>query len=124
MDLELQGQSVDRVCFDAAVAVLTSGGYEFRIETELVFRTSTGVSIRIEPEHAGHGEVAHLVRLVGEPIAVAESRSDGGLMIEFVSGALITVAPSVDYEAWGLVGPGGSRVISMPGGEVAVWSQA
>ena len=36
MNLNLRGQAVTRVCFDAALTVLTSGDYELRVETEIL----------------------------------------------------------------------------------------
>jgi hypothetical protein len=27
-----------------------------------------------------------------------------------------------DYESWNIVGPAGLRIVSLPGGELAIWS--
>jgi hypothetical protein len=42
--------------------------------------------------------------------SLLDTFKDGGLELEFVTGDLVTVAPSRKYEAWGIVGEGGSRV--------------
>ncbi|MGY1454793.1 DUF6188 family protein [Streptomyces barkulensis] len=121
MNLNLQGQAVTRVCFDAALTVLTSEDYELRVETEAVLQVSSGEHVSFDPESP---EVAalYLVRLARDVITEAEVGKVGDLLIKFESGTKLTVRPDDDYEAWGLVGPKGRRVTCMPGGEIAVWS--
>ncbi|MFE2231714.1 DUF6188 family protein [Streptomyces sp. NPDC059442] len=121
MNLNLRGQAVTRVCFDAALTVLTSGDWELRVETEATLRVSAGEHVSFDPEFP---DVAapHLARLIRDVIAEAEVGSAGDLLIEFESGMKLTVAPDEEYEAWGVVGAKGKRVTCMPGGEIAVWS--
>ncbi|MBT2487692.1 hypothetical protein J7E96_03900 [Streptomyces sp. ISL-96] len=121
MNLNLRGQAVTRVCFDAALTVLTSGDCELRVETEAILQASAGDHVSFDPESP---EVAapHLVRLVRDVIAEAEVGGVGDLVIEFESGTKLTVLPDEEYEAWGIVGPKGKRVTCMPGGEIAMWS--
>ncbi|MFD7757263.1 DUF6188 family protein [Streptomyces sp. NPDC059757] len=121
MNLDLRGQTVTRICFDAALTVLTSEDCELRVETEAVLHVPDGDHVSFDPESP---DVAapHLVRLSGDVIAEAEVEGVGNLVIEFQSGMKLTVRPDDDYEAWGLVGPKGRRVTCMPGGEIAVWS--
>ena len=121
MDLNLRGQAVTRICFDAALVVLTSGDYELRVEAEAVLRGSTGDRVSFDPESPDTA-ACHLVRLVRAVIAAAEVGRGGDLVITFESGAILTVPSDDDYEAWGLVGPEGRRVTCMPGGDIAVWS--
>lgn len=121
MNLNLQGQVVTRICFDTALMVLTSGGYELRVETEAVLQASSGDRVSFDPEFPGV-VAPDLVRLARDVITGAEAGSVGDLVIEFESGSKLTVRPDGDYEAWGLVGPRGRRVTCMPGGEIAVWS--
>ncbi|MER6162390.1 DUF6188 family protein [Streptomyces sp. NPDC001868] len=121
MNLNLQGQAVTRVCFDAALTVLTSGDCELRIETEAVLQVSAGGHVSFDPESP---DVAapHLVRLAHDVITEAEVGRAGDLVVEFESGTKLTILPDEEYEAWGFVGPKGKRVICMPGGEISVWS--
>jgi Family of unknown function (DUF6188) len=42
-------------------------------------------------------------------------------VVRFVGGNELRVPSSDDYEAWTLVGPDGLRLVSMPGGELAIW---
>ncbi|MBE8477498.1 DUF6188 family protein [Streptomyces justiciae] len=121
MNLNLRGQAVTRVCFDAALTVLTSGDCEIRIETESVLRVSNEDHVSFHPE-SPDAVSSYLVRLARDVIVEAEVGRCGDLMIEFESGMKLTVRPDEEYEAWGLVGPEGRRVTCLPGGDIAVWS--
>jgi hypothetical protein len=121
MDLNLRGQAVTRVCFDAALTVLTSGDCELRVETEAVLQIPAGDHVSFDPESPDDA-ATHLVRLARDVITVADVRTVGDLVIEFESGTKLTVRPDEEYEAWELVGPKGRRVTCMPGGDIAVWS--
>ena len=120
MNLNLRGQAITRVCFDAALTLLTSGDCELRVENEATLKLSGGDHVSFDPE-APDVAAPHLVRLNGDVIAEAEAGKAGDLVIEFESGTKLTVRPDDDYEAWGLVGPMGRRAICTPGGEIAVW---
>ncbi|MEV5774364.1 DUF6188 family protein [Streptomyces antimycoticus] len=122
MDLNLRGQSVTHVCFGAALTLLTSEDYEVRVETDASIKVPGGELALFDPESPGAAAV-QLVSLVRDVMTSAEVRSAGDLVISFESGAELTVAPHSDYEAWGLVGPNGRRVVCMPGGEVARWGE-
>jgi hypothetical protein len=122
MDLNLQGQSVTRVCFDTALTVLTSQDCELRVETDAAIQAADGKLTPFDPESPGVAAVP-LVQLTSDSIIVAEVGSLGNLVIVFESGVELSVAPHVEYEAWGVVGPDGRRVTCMPGGELALWSE-
>lgn len=122
MDLNLRGQSVTHICFDAALTLLTSEDYEVRVETDASVQAPGGGHVLFDPESPGP-TAAQLVSLVHDTITSAEVGSVGGLLISFESGAELAVAPDSDYEAWELVGPNRSRVVCMPGGEIARWSE-
>ncbi|MGC4755631.1 DUF6188 family protein [Micromonospora trifolii] len=122
LDLNLQGETVTRVSFDAAITILTDGDYELRVETEAVVRTPAGEVLRFDPERSGAATV-HLRQLVNDVITSAEVGDAGDLLMGFESGAELSVAADSDYEAWGLVGSNGRRATCMPGGEIALWGE-
>ncbi|GAA0995559.1 hypothetical protein GCM10009576_078320 [Streptomyces rhizosphaericus] len=122
VDLNLRGQSVTRVCFDAAFTLLTSEDYEVRVEADASIQAPGGDLVVFDPESPG-AIAAQLVSLVHDTVTSAEVGSVGGLLISFESGAELVVAPDSDYEAWELVGPNRRRVVCMPGGEIARWSE-
>ncbi|MGI5194731.1 DUF6188 family protein [Streptomyces sp. CA-288835] len=122
MNLNLRGEAVIRVCFDAALTILTSGDCELRVEGEAVLHVPGGDRVAFDP--CTPDIVApYLVRLARDVISQAEVGNSGELGLEFESGVKLTVQPDDDYEAWGLVGPRRRRVICTPGGEIAVWSE-
>ena len=47
--------------------------------------------------------------------------SDEGALSMTVDGASVRCGAAPDFEAWNYTGPGGSRVVSMPGGGLAIW---
>ncbi len=117
----VRGQSISRVCFDAAITMLTSEDCELRVETEAVIRSPEGEVVRFDPESPGIAAI-HLALLVRDSVTMAEAGTVGELRMAFESGAELTVAPDAEYEAWGLVGPKDRRVVCTPGGELAQWS--
>jgi hypothetical protein len=123
MDLEIRGQSVIRVCFDAAFTILTDADGELRVEADATIRTPAGETMQFDPESPGAAAM-HLAHLVRDVVTSAEAASGGDLRMVFESGLELTVAPHAEYEAWGLVGPRGRRVTCMPGGELALWSES
>jgi uncharacterized protein DUF6188 len=46
---------------------------------------------------------------------------DGTLKVEFLNGDKFAISAHPDYEAWGIAGDQGLRLICLPGGELAVW---
>jgi Family of unknown function (DUF6188) len=47
--------------------------------------------------------------------------SDDGALFLTVGGTTLRCGADPDFEAWNYTGPGGRRVVSMPGGELAIW---
>ncbi|GAB0105909.1 hypothetical protein JMUB6875_48910 [Nocardia sp. JMUB6875] len=119
MNLPVNGQFAVSEPSDFALLVSTDGGFEFRIEGSM-HATLGGESYDLDPGAAPWGgEPARSMRGL---IESAEVDDQGALRIFFGSGDMLAVPADSDYEAWKLVGPGGYRVVSMPGGELAIWS--
>ncbi len=57
----------------------------------------------------------------GEIVNSALAFKEGRLEIDFVNRAKLIVMPLPKFEAWGVVGVRGLRVVCMPGGELAIW---
>ncbi|WP_413799199.1 DUF6188 family protein [Streptomyces iranensis] len=94
--------------------------YEVRVETDASIQAPGGDLVLFDPESPG-AAAAQLVSLVHDTVTSAEVGSAGDLLISFGSGAELAVAPDSDYEAWGIVGPNGSRMVCMTDGEIARW---
>ncbi len=121
--IAIQGAVVDQCCFDYAVVLRLSQApstWELRIEQPFVLTTSEGAEHLVLPE-----ELAHLHVILTTLRSTVESLvafKDGRLDLRLDDHAIIEVPPNEGFEAWTLTGPDGIRVISMPGGEVAVWN--
>jgi hypothetical protein len=66
--------------------------------------------------------VAPVLALLHGGVEAAVAFKDGRLELRLAGGACLRVAAGEDFEPWTLVGPGGLRLVSVPGGELAVWS--
>ncbi len=66
---------------------------------------------------------AHLIALLrAGPAQIAAVRTDGVLEIAFANKARIRALPEDNYEGWELDGPKGLKIISCPGGDLAIWT--
>lgn len=120
MDLSIEGETVVRVCFDEALTFLTDGGFELRIETSAAIETSSE-NMMLEPGVPGASAIP-VLGFVGSRIDRGEVLESGVLKIFFSSDSGLTVSPDANFEAWELVGPRGMRVVCLPGGGIAEWS--
>ncbi|MFI6867602.1 DUF6188 family protein [Nocardia sp. NPDC050406] len=121
MKLEIVGQSVAAVSAEFTVTIEMGAEFELQIEGDLTLRTANGAEF-----HATSDDYAaidsELQSILGTTVMRADADEVRGLTLEFDSGAAIHIPVDQHYEAWGVVGPGGYRVICMPGGELAIWS--
>jgi len=120
MDLKFAGQRVTAQDAGYTVALVfgvdSSGERsEVRIETPFSLRQPGG-DLEVTP-----GET-DLPDLIGRVVTVANADDEGGLRIDFQDGSRLLVAADPDYEAWTVAGPDGFKVVSEPGGGLAVWS--
>lgn len=65
----------------------------------------------------------HLIALLrAGPAQSAIVNTDGVLEIAFANRARIKALPEDNYEGWELDGPKGLKIISCPGGDLAIWT--
>jgi Family of unknown function (DUF6188) len=121
MDLGFAGQKVTATEFGYAVRVAFSGGYEIAIEVGFTLRTSDG-DHRITPGENAQRDAALLDELIGQVAILAAAGDDGGLRVDLDGGAGLLAGADPDYEAWTFAGPGGMKVVCLPGGGLSVWS--
>lgn len=118
--LPLTGEQVIWCCVDYAVSFGTKNQVSVRIEQPFVFTGADGVEHLIVPEGdpVQVGPVLAIARL-----AVCEGfgYADGHLELTFSDGSRIGVPGTQDYEPWQLTGPGGLKLVSIPGEKLAVW---
>jgi hypothetical protein len=118
--LGLQGAVVDQCCFDYAVVLRsTQASWELRLEQQFMLSDLDGTEHLVIPAEARHLEF--VLPVLRAPIDSACAFKVGDLELK-IGGATITVPPNDAFEAWTVTGPNGLRVVSMPGGTLAVWS--
>lgn len=106
--------------FSLVVADEPAGSFEVRIEQPFVV-ASHNDELVLDPE----GEpvaMAPALRVLRQDVEQAIAFKDGRLEMTFGDGAVLRVPVSEDHEAWNIVGPAGLRIVSLPGGDLAIWS--
>jgi hypothetical protein len=127
IQLPLTDCMVNRCCVDWAITLEMQkpggGHFELRIGGVFAFTAPGGTETLLRPEEdpVSLGPVLTCTRTVVESATAVE---DGHLEVSFVDGSSLRVTPSPAYEAWELAGPRGSKIVCMPGGELAIWQPA
>ncbi|WP_157617226.1 DUF6188 family protein [Saccharomonospora marina] len=107
--------------FDHLAVIRFSGGYEIGIENDFQVSNPAGqveLSPGVDPDRGR----AVLATLQGRTVELAGTDESGGLLVSFGDGTSVHVSSDEEYESWTLAGPGGMKVVCMPGGELAVCS--
>lgn len=105
------------------VVVLELGravAFELRIQESFVLGRC-GEEFTFDPE----GEpmaIAPALALSRQDIEQAVAFKDGSLRAIFSDGGVLRVPGGEKYEPWQIVGPAGFMLVSLPGGDLAVWS--
>jgi hypothetical protein len=121
MELELEGQRVTQERVDFALSLRTDAGYEVRIETDFSMHTPNGDfefslgATSLEPDK--------FPSLLDQTITASKAEESGALVLAFGNGTSLRVEPHEEYEAWTIAGPHGKKIVCMPHGELAVWSE-
>ncbi|MFC8383541.1 DUF6188 family protein [Nocardia sp. NPDC057272] len=123
LQLEIIGQSISEVelGFTATIRIGSPIEFELQVEGELSIHTADGRLVSAPSNN--YADICNeLESTVGSKITRAIASEVDGLSIELSSGAVLKVPVDEHYEAWGIVGLSGYRVICLPGGELAIWS--
>ena len=122
--LPLAGLQVTRCIVDLAFSIEflanTDSASLTRIGTAFELTVDDGRRSAINP--ANPSEVGAALTLFGMTVSCANARRDGSLEISFREGMRVCVPANDAYEAWEAVLAGGARLVSQPGGHVAVWT--
>lgn len=114
----MQGAEVVQVCFDFGVTIRMQGGWELRINGD--FRiTAEGRTdhANAQSERLSEPRALSFLQLVVRDATVR----DGTLQIRFSDGSALHVSPPEKFEGWTLSGPDHLLMVSLPGGQLAVW---
>jgi hypothetical protein len=123
--LAVPGGQVTQLRFDWAITLIISAppqdqGFIARISGHLALTTPEGATTELEPE-GDPAALAPLLRLARLGVTRTDCFKDGRLHLEFTDGTLLTVPSDPDYEPWEIAEPTGAKIVSTPGGELAVW---
>ena len=120
--LPFRGLGVTQVRVDFAFGLILGGGGTVTI---ISAATLGWARVAARPEKValepGRQDVAAGLVLFGAEVTSAVAFKSGALRLVFGDGHMLTVEPDPDYEAWTATGPDGMLVVSLPGGELAVW---
>ncbi len=123
--LPVAGQRITRCCIDGeAVRILCLNMIEISIGEPFTLQTPDDRKHVLDPG----GDAMHLapvLRILRQVVLDGTAFKDGRLELTFADGSRIKVPAGMDFEAWTLAGPGGPdglKVVSAPGGDLAIWS--
>jgi hypothetical protein len=120
--LSLTGRQVTQLRFDYAFGIELhddSPGTSVRINVP--FTLNNGIdSVSYDPEHGF--ECGPLLALLHKHVVSATAIEKGCLEIVFTDRLVVSVNPHPQFEAWEMVSSDGTRVISVPGGDLVTWS--
>jgi hypothetical protein len=125
--LPVEGQQVTRCCIDSqGVLILCENLIKIAISEPFTLVTSSGSRYMLDPASGTDpGSLAPILQVMRQIIRTGTAFNDGRLELSFRDGSWIGVPDGKDVEAWTLAGPGGIdglRIASIPGGELAIWS--
>lgn len=120
--IALHGRVVSRCYLDSAFGLQFFGsGEDVTIRIEGTFLLAIdGVRHHLSPRRPE--ELGPAIALYGKEVAFAEASEDGRLLLGFQDGARLGVPADPLYEAWEIVGPGRTLIVSLPGGRIARWT--
>jgi hypothetical protein len=119
--IPLSGRPVSRCYVDFGFGLLffeDGPKTEIRIEGKMKLRSKTGED---ESQAGDWLTLPPFLGLFGQSVAKAFALKDGTLEIQFVSGSRLVVEPDEKFEPWELAGDDGLKIVSLPGGELALW---
>ncbi len=120
--LPFRGLLVTQVQVDHAFGLVLDDKGAVRVEGAATLGwVSVGAkpeTVELRPEN--HDVAAGLV-LLGTTVLSSVAFKSGGLRIVFDDGHVLTVAADPQHEAWTVTGPNGMLIVSVPGGDLAVW---
>lgn len=123
--LGLRGLDVTKISVDHQLSLLL--GSDAWVVLEGPCRLSQGPAVGDGPQEMldpGQQDVAAALALFGAKVVSAVAFKTGSLRMVFDNGLHLGCRPDPSFEAWQVTGPAGWRFVSLPSGDLAVWSGA
>lgn len=121
--LGLRGLAVTKISVDYQLSLLL--GSVSWVVLEGPCGLSQGSAGKDHPQEMldpGRQDIAAALALFGAKVMSAVAFKTGSLLLVFDNGLHLNCRSDPSFEAWQMTGPGGWRFVSLPGGELAVWS--
>jgi Family of unknown function (DUF6188) len=119
----MAGATVEMCKLDYAftlVATASGSSTEVRLEQPFELQSASDeTALTLDPE-SDPAALAPALRVLHQVVTHAFAFKDGRLEL-MVGDIMICAGVSRSYEAWSITGPDGLRVVSLPGGSLAVW---
>jgi len=121
--LPFRGLTVTQIQVDLAFGLNLDDRGAVRISSTA---TLGWVDVATRPDkielHPERQDVAAGIALLNTTVLSAVAFKSGALRLVFDSGRKLSVAADPRYEAWTATGPSGMLIVSLPGGDLAVWT--
>lgn len=121
--VQLRGAKITACCFAFEVELhltLEDRLWTLQLAQPFVVVAPSGLEDVVVPE----GEPARLapaLRLVHQFVTDVFASKDGALELRCRDGTRLQVPAGEAFEAWTMTGPDGVRLVSLPGGQLAIW---
>ena len=118
----LEGSVVSRVNFKGSIRIEFESSVTYVLKCEGRIRLSEASDCFVVRGTPLDDNSKTLNRIVGWHVSRSNVLEDGQLLIEFDEGGTLAVLPDEKFESWQLTGPDRFLIVSLPGGETALWS--
>lgn len=122
--LNLRGMKVTKISVDSRLMLALDADWEIALETPVNLSHGTvhaNASVLLNPESQ---DVAAALALFGAKVLSAVAFKSGTLRVTFDTGHHLNCSSDPSFEAWQVTGPAGWHFVSLPGGELAVWTRS
>lgn len=118
----LAGRAVSRFQIDSRLAIefLESNCEYIMITIEQQFCLELA-EIKYTLNPGIPSELGPVFSILHNVLRSALAYKDGTLKLEFSNGDKLSIVAHPKYEAWGIAGDRGLRIVCLPGGDLAVW---
>jgi hypothetical protein len=124
LSIAVDRAKVQSVAFDWAVTLAVGPDepdFQVRIEQPCVLVAPGALETLLIP--GGDADsLAPLLGLIHRPVSQAIAFRDGHFELHLEGNYLLSVPSAEDYETWEVTGADGSRIVSIPGGDIAIWA--
>lgn len=120
--LDVSGQLILQLVLDFQITLVLEH-FRITIEESFILEHPDGTSHIVEPG----GDFDQLYPVLplsrSKVITAAKAFDDGRLEVVMQDGYRLSVVPEPEsvYESWNVTGPNGLMIVSLPGGELALW---